>query len=165
MTADLTAHVAELAAVIGRHLAEDGVAKVAVARDGTWAAEVPGMGSQWAVRRVSEPGRYIAGGMRIDIAHHIARNDPDRVLRRVKATRDLVAVILAEQHDYNPGEEFYSCSQAREGAGMVGGPTGPPGSGCGDPDRAGQPCDCGRDAKVARMLGIIANEWEDIPDG
>lgn len=71
-----------------------------------------------------------------------------------------MAAVLAEQHDYNPLDEYYSCSQAREGQGTIAGPTGEPGSGCSDPDRKGQPCDCGRDARVARLLGIIASERE-----
>jgi hypothetical protein len=152
---DLTARVAELAASIDRHLAEDGASMVAGGRDGNWAAEIPGLGTQWGVRRVSEPGRYIAGGMRVDIADHMARNDPARALRRVKATRDLVAAILAERHDYVDGDPWFSCSQA-----VVPGEDGEPGSGCVDDDRSGKPCDCGRDAKVARLLGIIAGEWE-----
>ena len=46
------------------------------------------------------------------MATHIARNDPARVLRRVAVTRELVAAILAEPHDWIPGDEYYSCSQA-----------------------------------------------------
>lgn len=167
MTADLTAHVADLAARIETSLAEDeATAKAAQARfPGPWEqadntdSPLPGAVTLYDSRDESVGvirGSYAAG--------HIARNYPDRVLRRVKATRDLVAVILAEQH-YTAEAGYYSCSQAREGQYLIGGPTGPPGSGCGDPERAGEPCDCGRDDKVARMLGIIANEWEDIPDG
>jgi len=85
---------------------------------------------------------------------------PLRALRRVRAVRGLVAAIMAEQH-YSADVEYCSCSQALEGAGLIGGPTGPPGSGCSDPERAGKPCDCGRDAKVVRMLEIIASEWEE----
>ena len=101
-------------------------------------------------------GESIADAWQEDVAVHIARHDPARVLRRVKATRDLVAVILAERHDYNDGDEFYSCSQAVEH-----GTGGEPGSGCANDERAGRPCDCGRDARVARLLGIIASEWQD----
>ena len=63
------------------------------------------------------------------VTTHIARNDPARVLRRVKATRSLVAAILEERHDWH-----------KHGPGF--------------------PCCCGRDANVARLLGIIASEWE-----
>ncbi len=92
-------------------------------------------------------------------AIHIARNDPARVLRRVAVTRELVAAILAEPHDWNPGDEFYSCSQAIDPYGLNHDDR-EPGSACTDPDRAGKPCDCGRDQRVARLLGIIASEWE-----
>jgi Family of unknown function (DUF6221) len=91
-------------------------------------------------------------------AAHVARHDPARALRRVKAGRNLVAAVLAEDHQ--AADDYFACSQAREGAGMIGGPTGPPGSGCSDPERRGKPCDCGRDARVARLLGIIAGERE-----
>ena len=63
-------------------------------------------------------------------AAHIARNDPARVLRRVTATRELVAAILALPHV--PDSEWY-----------------------------GRECTCGRDEDVARLLGIIASEWEE----
>ena len=56
----------------------------------------------------------------------------------------------------NAADEFYSCAQAKD---LYEG--GEPGSACTDPDRAREPCDCGRDARVARLLGIIASEWED----
>lgn len=155
MTSDLTSRIAELAALIGKRLDEDEDLAQDLARSypGPWSVD-----SSWV---------YDAGGGTVvhDEYHwsalpYIARNDPARRLRDVKATRDLVAAIVAEQHDYNPGDEYYSCSQAQEGTGLRTGPTGPPGSGCADDDRAGKPCDCGRDARVARLLGIIASEWE-----
>jgi len=89
---------------------------------------------------------------------HIIRNDPARTLRRVKATRALAAEILAEGHLYVDGDPWFSCSQATEP-----GEEGEPGSACADDERRGKPCDCGRDSRVARLLGIIASEWEDAP--
>lgn len=91
---------------------------------------------------------------------HIVRHDPARALREVTAIRSLIAEIVAEPHAYIPGDEFYSCSQAvdpyeNDPAEKV------PGSGCSDPDRAGQPCDCGRDARVERLLSILAGIYDE----
>jgi hypothetical protein len=161
---DLTARVAELAASVEAHLAEDEAA--AGALDGaTWRAGTD-VGDEYNIGVVLEGADWQIARCGIEKladgelkAAHIARNDPARALRRVKATRDLVASILAEQH-YTAEVGWYSCSQAQTGQYLIDGPTGPPGSGCGDPERAGKPCDCGRDAKVARLLAIIASEWE-----
>lgn len=160
MTTDLTARVAELATVIGEHVAEDlAVAeRAARKRRGPW--RVLGDDLRAVVHGNRGPDLAVADTPGTAVADHIARNDPKRRLQAARATRDLVAEILAEEHLDGDGY-FFACSQAREGAGLIGGPTGPPGSGCSDPERAGKPCDCGRDAKVVRMLGIIAGEWED----
>jgi Family of unknown function (DUF6221) len=163
VTEDLAARVAELAAAIEAGLAEDEAVALATIGINERASMLAG---QPPPRWVPEPG---GSGIRSEdrygilrVKHtwaneraHIVRNDPARVLRRVKATRDLVAAILAERHDYNDGDEFYSCSQAAEP-----GTDGEPGSGCANDERAGKPCDCGRDMRVARLLGIIASEWE-----
>ena len=95
-----------------------------------------------------------------DVLIHAARNDPARKFRDVRAGRDLLAAILAERHDWVAGDEFYSCSQAVDYAGLNH-ESREPGSACSDPDRAGQPCDCGRDARVERLLGILAGVYED----
>ena len=71
------------------------------------------------------------------VTTHIARNDPARVLRRVAVTRELVAAILARPHVWVE-DEFYSCTVQADGF-----------------------CNCGWDQDVARLLGIIATEWED----
>lgn len=166
MSEDLTARVAELAAAIEAKLAEDEAVALATIdindrvrmRRGTppprWVED------DWGIRSEDKYGILRVKHTWASERAHITRNDPARVLRRVKATRDLVADILAEPHDYIPGDEFYSCSQAVD---PYPGESGEPGSGCSDPERAGKPCDCGRDARVARLLGIIASEWED-PD-
>jgi hypothetical protein len=70
-------------------------------------------------------------------AEFIAANDPAAVLRDVTQTRLLVAEIAAFRHDE-------ACCQ--------------PLTGCGHPDH--HPCDCGRDQRVLRMLGIIAGRWD-----
>lgn len=161
MDEDLAARVAELAAAVEAKLANDEAVALAPFGDDetarSWTADKGG--HPGALPLVDDGrGRTIVYGHATTpaVAAHIARHDPARALRRVKATRDLVAAILAEKHDYNNGDEFYSCSQAVEY-----GTDGGPGSGCADPERAGKPCDCGRDARVARLLGIIASEWED----
>lgn len=92
-------------------------------------------------------------------ARHIARQDPARTLRDVAAKRELIAAALAERHDWNAGDEYYSCSQAVDYTD----PAAEPGSACSDPDRRGQPCDCGRDARVERLLRILAGIYEDGP--
>jgi Family of unknown function (DUF6221) len=61
--------------------------------------------------------------------------DPASVLRDVSQTRSLVAEILSIPHD----EDWLGCAARRE---------------------PGRPCDCGRDTRVLRMLGIIAARWE-----
>ena len=112
--------------------------------------------------KLDDPRREIAQAVR-DGAEHTWREtaaDPARMLREVKAKRDLIAAILAEKHDWVAGDEFYSCSQAVDYAGLNH-ESREPGSACSDPDRAGQPCDCGRDARVERLLGILAGVYED----
>jgi hypothetical protein len=163
VTTDLTSRIAELASLIGGRLEEDEAVAHEAAAQGT---------AEWSA--LPRSGRIVDGSGEVVVywishrdpedkpspqeAAHIARNDPARVLRRVTATRDLIAAILAEPHDWIPGDEFYSCSQAEDPDPAPG--EGGPGSGCHDPDRAGDPCDCGRDQRVARLLGIIAGEWE-----
>lgn len=169
MTADLAARIAETAAFIEQELAED--ERVALA--------TIGINERAAMLRGEPPPRWVpddGSGIRSDdrygilrVRHtwarerdHIIRHDPARALRHVKATRELVALIMSDTH-HHAEAPYYSCSQAREKEGMIAEvavPPGPPGSACWDEERAGQPCDCGRDAQVARLLGIIAGEWE-----
>ena len=92
-----------------------------------------------------------------DVLIHAARHDPARKLRDVKAGRDLLAAILTEPHDYIPGDAWYSCSQAVD----PGSDDKEPGSACLDDDRRGDPCDCGRDARVERLLRILAGVYEE----
>ena len=120
----------------------------------------------------AEPQPGTPGGLVIDelglvgttggryAADHIARHDPARILREVRAKRDLIAAIVAEPHDWVAGDEFYSCSQAVDYAGLNH-ESREPGSACTDPDRAGKPCDCGRDARVERLLRILAGAYEE----
>lgn len=171
--ASLAARIAETAAFIERELSED--ERVALA--------TIGINERASMRRGTPPPRWVEDdwGIRSEdrygvlrVKHtwaqeraHIVRHDPARALRHVRATRELVAEILADGH-YHAEAPYYSCSQAREREGMiaeVAGPPGPPGSACWDEERAGKPCDCGRDARVARLLGIIASEWREDAGG
>lgn len=101
----------------------------------------------------------VAGKVSAGTAAHIARHDPARARREVTAMRSLVAAIVAEPHAYIPGDSWYSCSQA-----VVPDPADDedrvPGSGCMDDTRRGQPCDCGRDARAGRLLGILAGIYD-----
>ena len=164
MSAELTARVAELASLIERHAAEDERTALATGTDAA--------GLSWSAPDLSDPDNWAAGLAVVDDngdavvyaeglptaaqTDHIARNDPERALRRAKAARELTVEILTERHEYVDGDPWFSCSQATEPGGE-----GEPGSACADDERRGKPCDCGRDARVARLLGIIASEWED----
>jgi hypothetical protein len=155
VSGDLTGRVAALASAIEANLAED----EAKAKRNTSG----GLGDDGKFGP-SYPDYQTYTSADTEAAdEYIERFRPLRALRRVRATRELVAAILAEGH-YHAEAPYYSCSQARENEGMIAeiaGPPGLPGSACWDEDRAGKPCDCGRDAKVVRMLEIIAGEWEE----
>lgn len=88
MSGDLTARIADLATLIDDHTVEDEEA-AGRATGGEWIS---------AIAFVMSEGMQIAKADAVRTAMHMARHDPDRVLRRVKATRDLVAAILAEGH-------------------------------------------------------------------
>lgn len=165
MSDDLTARVAELAGLIEDLLADlEATAEAAQLRfPGPWErADTTDSPLPGAVTLRDSRGESVGVIRGSCAAAHVVAGSPDRTLHRVKATRELVSEIMAEQH-YHAEAPYYSCSQAREKEGMiteVAGPPGPPGSACWDKERAGKPCDCGRDANVARLLGIIASEWE-----
>lgn len=111
----------------------------------------------------SWPDYQTYDGADIDAASdYIERFRPRRMRREVKAKRDLMSAILAEPHDYIPGDEFYSCSQAVDPDPAPG--EGGPGSGCSNEERAGQPCDCGRDERVERLLRIMAQVYDNEGD-
>jgi len=161
--------IAAAAAFIEARLGEDEALATAAAepggqfqRPGTEAGSWSRTGEDWRPEVGSDAGKIVfaEGAPTAAQASHIARHDPARVLRDIVSARSLVAAILNFGHDYNIGDSFYSCSQAKdpyqEGS--------EPGSGCLNDERAGKPCDCGRDAQVKRLLGIIAGQWEDHPD-
>jgi hypothetical protein len=150
--------IAAIAEFIEARLAEDEAGAKAAKREGYPAGRVyhsgePALNGWWA----SGSGEA-ARGISLAEGRHAARHDPARVLRDVSQTRSLVAEILSWPHDYNDSDPYYSCSQAVE----PGDDTAPPGSGCTN-ENAGNPCDCGRDARVLRLLKIIAGRWEGKP--
>ena len=158
-TDDRAAAIGALTATVNAGLAEDEAA-AKKATDGPWYQqdmEIRGHNRHYAG---GGPGILVVRHTWPQEAAHIIRHDPARVHRDVRAMRDLLAAILAEPHDWNPSDEYYSCSQA------VRNDPDPSvflarGSGCSDPDRAGQPCDCGRDARVERLLRILAGVYEE----
>ena len=87
-------------------------------------------------------------------AAHIAAHDPARVLREIEAKRQLLADVLAEGHFRNEEDNWYSCAALTD---EDGDPV------CLDESRAPGPCDCGRDARVARRVRLLALPFEDRP--
>lgn len=94
-----------------------------------------------------------------EVAAHFRLHHPAKAVREIETTRLLIAEILSMPHTYIDGDTWFSCSQAVRDSGDQ-----EPGSGCADEDRAGKPCDCGRDRRVGRMLGSIVSRWDDHPD-
>jgi Family of unknown function (DUF6221) len=151
--------LAAIAAFIEARLAEDEALALAtqVAAPGTWHAA-----GEDILTVNPDPywnGVCVANASDAEAAH-IIRHDPASTLRAVASTRDLVAQILAIPHSYVDGDTWFSCSQAVE----PGEPGAEPGSACADDNRRGQPCDCGRDAKVRRMLTTVAARWDGHPE-
>ena len=86
-------------------------------------------------------------GMFPETAAHIAFHDPARVLAECAAMRLLIADLNSERHEVVDQDCWYTCSAATEE--RDGGET------CDDSRRHGE-CDCGRDTRVSRRLGILA---------
>jgi len=75
---------------------------------------------------------------------HIARWDPARVLAECEAKRLLIADLTSERHEVVGGHYWYTCSAADS--------------------RLHGDCDCGRDDRIARRLGILASAYSDHAD-
>ncbi|MFJ8006098.1 DUF6221 family protein [Streptomyces fagopyri] len=80
----------------------------------------------------------------------MAANDPAAVLRGIAADRALLDDVLAEKHFVLEEDCWYTCGAATEE--HDGGDT------C-DTGRRGKPCDCGRDARVARRVQLLAERY------
>ncbi|MEU1071962.1 MULTISPECIES: DUF6221 family protein [unclassified Streptomyces] len=102
------------------------------------------------------PGvRLVADGLNWLVAEHIARHDPARVLREIEAKRQLLVIALAEPHLRCEEDNWYSCSALTDDHGELL---------CIDKTRAGKPCDCGRDRRLARHLHLLALPYADHAD-
>lgn len=76
------------------------------------------------------------------IQSHITEHDPARVLREIDSKRQLLADIVAEPHaSVKPGGSttIYCAADS------------------------GEPCDCGRDARVTRQLRLLALPYSHRP--
>lgn len=79
----------------------------------------------------------------------MATHDPTAVLRRIAADRRMLDDLIAEQHDRNLDDGWYSCGAL----------TDPDVEGvCLDETRLGK-CDCGRDARVERRARLLAEGY------
>ncbi|MFC9268943.1 DUF6221 family protein [Streptomyces zhihengii] len=90
-----------------------------------------------------------------DLRQHIAAHDPAAVLADLDAKLALLAELLAERHERNEEDHWYSCAALTDEEGNVL---------CFDESRAPGPCDCGRDARVNRRLRLLAQPFIGHPD-
>lgn len=109
-----------------------------------------------------DAAQVIAGtydGPLLEQAHvdHIVRQSPLVTLARCDADEMMIGEILAERHEVNEQDCWYTCAVATEE--RDGGDTCRP--------RAERPdvCDCGRDRRVGRRLCILAYGRRLRPDG
>jgi hypothetical protein len=89
-------------------------------------------------------------------AAHIVRHDPARVLRNVQGARVILDVVASWTHR-SCQDGYYSCSQATEVNGF------PADEACADEDRAGEPCDCGLEARRLAILRPLALPYAEHP--
>ena len=118
---------------------------------------------EMAARLVEDgPGEVMRRGLdplRITMADAVVRFayltiDPARVLAECEAKRRIIADLSAERHEV-VDDCWYTCSAATEE--RDGGQT------C-DDSRLHEECDCGRDTRVLRRLGILALPYADHAD-
>ncbi|MEU8829357.1 DUF6221 family protein [Streptomyces sp900116325] len=107
--------------------------------------------------RPDEPNHVFVGGQPILAEQYWAaatEADPDpAVIADLDAKEALVADLLADQHHADHEDPWYSCATITDGD-----------AACLDAERAGGPCDCGRDARVERRLRILAQPFAGHPD-
>jgi hypothetical protein len=82
-----------------------------------------------------------------ELAAHIAEHDPARALREIDAKRQLLTEVLSEPHFMSADDHWNTCPAIVDEDGV---PV------CLDESRAPGPCDCGREARVARRLHLLA---------
>ncbi|MER6515079.1 DUF6221 family protein [Nonomuraea sp. NPDC001636] len=91
-----------------------------------------------------------------DIARHIARHDPARVLAEVDAKRALVADLRTDPHGDDEYSSRFRCGAAEDRYGNRL-----------DPDdfaRRTASCTCGRDKRVYRRIRLLAMPYAPHPD-
>ncbi|MGS2645868.1 DUF6221 family protein [Streptosporangium sp. G12] len=85
---------------------------------------------------------------------HIAIHDPRDTIARCEAELVELDVIEAIPHQRVHDDEWFSCSQARDEHGELS---------CYHDNRVGEPCDCGRDALVDRLIRAKAYGYRHRP--
>lgn len=88
-----------------------------------------------------------------EFAEHVVANNPAVILADLDAKLALLEDVVADRHDANHEDAWYSCATITEGDGA-----------CLDDRRRGKPCDCGRDVRVNRRLRILARPFAEHPD-
>lgn len=119
----------------------------------------------WMVRiQAGEPGwhevvrleqKYAPEGLEwlAGAIEHVALQAPEQTIRRIEATRALLASIYADKH-YVCDDPWYTCQAATdERDGGTYAETGGGGS-----------CDCGRDDRVELQLRHLASVYPDCPE-
>lgn len=107
--------------------------------DAARARACPGNG-EWTAQDIALYGPELSPEVRT----HMAAHGPARVLREIDAKRHLLKALLSEGHAaLRPGgsTEIY----------------------CGADYGAGDPCDCGREERVASYLRLLAAVYQDRP--
>lgn len=128
--------IAELAGIVRRGLGADQAAAEAL----VGACRLRG----------AKPDFYGAGGPAA--AALWQRFTERRVLAEVAGKQQLLDTVLGWPHDRHSDDDWYSCSQARDAAGEYV---------CTNESREGEPCDCGRDARVLAILNHLAQPYQE----
>lgn len=92
-------------------------------------------------------------------AKHVARHDPDHVLREIAGKRAILAEVASWRHNYVDGDSWLSCAQAVDEHDEEQ----TPGSGCADESRAGGPCECNLERRREAILRPLALAYSDRP--
>ncbi|MFE3429826.1 DUF6221 family protein [Streptomyces sp. NPDC059171] len=82
--------------------------------------------------------------------YHDTPIDPTRLLADLDAKLALLEDLLAEEHERNEEDHWYSCAALTDRDGNTL---------CFDESRAPGPCDCGRDTRINRRLRILARPF------
>ncbi|MGH3584875.1 MAG: DUF6221 family protein [Pseudonocardia sp.] len=124
-------------------------------RAGIWTQADPERKHGWVEDEAGNTVVYDEGSPTGEQAHHIATNAPADVLADLDAKLALLEDLLAEGHERNEEDHWYSCAALTDEDGNAL---------CFDESRAPGPCDCGRDTRVNRQLRILARPFAGHPD-